>query len=183
MLAQRADAHAREFSAEGVSPLSPPPVDVTLGFKRAREAAHLTAPAPAAGKATAHPASDHVSSNRDGIGYDEEVPRLALVECPEDGGTKKRRKNDMLNPRNFARNPFSSIPQMVSKRAQGALSLQNDAMTLGEETLIGENEVVLHVQWQHRSRTTKVLQYAVLGSQTMAQLADAVYATDRWCLR
>ena len=89
----------------------------------------------------------------------------------------------MLNPRNFARNPFSSIPQMVSKRAQGALSLQNDAMTLGEEALIGENEVVLHVQWQHRSRTTKVLQYAVLGSQTMAQLADAVYATDRWCLR
>ena len=180
MLAQRADAHAREFSAEGVSPLSPPPVDVTLGFKRAREAAHLTALAPAAGKATAHPASDHVSSNRDGIGYDEEVPRLALVECPEDGETKKRRKNDMLNPRNFARNPFSSIPQMVSK---GALSLQNDAMTLGEEALLGENEVVLHVQWQHRSRTTKVLQYAVLGSQTMAQLADAVYATDRWCLR
>ena len=92
----------------------------------------------------------------------------------DDGGSKTRRKkNAFLRPRNFAHNSLAALTASTIGTAEV------DATT---DRAINHDDVVLHVQWQHRSRPTKVLEFAVLASQTLAELVDAVYATDRWCL-
>jgi hypothetical protein len=73
------------------------------------------------------------------------------------------RRNPAFQPRNFARNPlsdpnFDALPVISTAGGPGPV----------DGTPIADNEVVLHVQWQHRSRTAKVLEFLVLASQVLA---------------
>ena len=181
-LACAAAAYAHDFGEErGRLSLPPSPKSARKRAEAGADSGGARAAAvqrhqewPDDGRGRAHSDAEERSGIEDTSSKDASA---VVTGAGSDDREHRKRRLRGFQPRNFAR---SSLPAFGPLPPAPSMAARGQGQVFG--TRIAENEVLLRVQWQHRHRPTKVLEFNVLSSQTLSELVDAVYKTDRWCL-
>lgn len=96
----------------------------------------------------------------------ENIPKFAELVAPLQ--TLKRKQKSIVN----------HDATMLNKLTEESLNFEINARTKGKHASIDPNEVVLRVAVFHPKNGTKSQEFLVLGSQSLAELADRIYCVQ-----